>query len=132
MGQRADLVSGFSGFWRVKRWGVGCIFGPLVHFISPFFFFLSPFRAYGNKKKWECDMCVCYRGVGIAQTKLLASLISCLAFSAPVCAHMLATGPRGCLLSRILLSTVSWAPRHLINIKYRLQYLSVIIVVYSF
>lgn len=78
-------------------------------------------------------VCVVVEGKGKegTQTKLFASLISCLGFSVPVGAHMLVTGPRGCLLSRILLSVVSWVPRHLINIKHRLRYQSVIIVVYS-
>lgn len=53
--------------------------------------------------------------------RLLASLISRLAFSAPAGAHMLVAGPRGCLLWGILLSAVSWPPRRLINTKYRLS-----------
>lgn len=86
-------------------------------------------------------LCVCVVGVGWGHREVVVfeagrvhrqSLISCLASSAPVGAHMLATGPRGCLLQRTLLSTVSWPPRHLINIKHSPWYLSVIIVVYLF
>lgn len=56
----------------------------------------------------------------VCRQSLLAFLISCLAFSAPVGAHMLPTRPRGCPLQGISRSTVSRPPQHLINIKYRL------------
>lgn len=68
---------------------------------------------------------------GVA-AKLFAFLISRLGCSAPAVAHMLPARPRGCPLLRILRSTVSRPPQHQINVKYRLWYLSVIIVAYLF
>lgn len=94
--------------------------------------FLFPFSAYGNREKWERSLRVGFawwRGVG---AKLFAFLISRLGCSAPAVAHMLPARPRGCPLSRILRSTVSRPPQHQINVKYRLWYLSVIIVAYLF
>lgn len=94
--------------------------------------FPFPLSAYSNKEKWERSPRVGFtwlRGVG---TKLFAFLISRLGCSAPAVAHMLPARPRGCPLSRILRSTVSRPPQHQINVKYRLWYLSVIIVAYLF
>lgn len=92
--------------------------------------FLFPLSAYGNKEKWERSPrmgFVWLRGVG---AKLFAFLISRLGCSAPAVAHMLPARPSPLL--RILRSTVSRPPQHQINVKYRLWYLSVIIVAYLF
>lgn len=51
----------------------------------------------GGREGRLCGEVVVFEAGRGAQTKPLASLISCLAFSAPVGGHMLTTGPRGCL-----------------------------------
>lgn len=120
--------------WLWKGLRVRDVFSPLVTAVLCSFppFLLTVIRKNGSGPRvgsvgWRRG-----RGRGGLRAKLLAFLISRLACSAPAVAHMLPTRPRGCPLSRILRSTVSWPPQHLINVKYRVWYLSVIIVSYLF
>lgn len=124
----------FCGCRQAGRWGgreVGDIFSPLVKALycpSFIFSFFIPISAYRNQKKWE-SLRVCRGGGGSSgggggervQTKPLAFLISRLA--------LLSSCRRG---RDERMPPAGSLRRHLINIKRRPWYPSVIIVVYLF